>query len=69
MPSGGSTPVHMLSKARSTPAVTSPLTRTLEKAFVTGPESQSSLTSVVQVTQEGINDSSGERPADVSQER
>ncbi|XP_047497424.1 sorting nexin-16-like isoform X3 [Penaeus chinensis] len=69
MPSGGSTPVHMLSKARSTPAVTSPLTRTLEKAFVTGPESQSSLTSVIQVTQEGINDSSGERPADVSQER
>ncbi|XP_063589933.1 uncharacterized protein LOC134766886 isoform X1 [Penaeus indicus] len=69
MPSGGSTPVHMLSKARSTPAVTSPLTRTLEKAFVTGPESQSSLTSVAQVTQEGINDSSGERPADVSQER
>lgn len=69
MPSGGSTPVRRLSKAKSTPAVTSPLTRTLEKAFVTGPESQSSLTSVVQVTQEGINDSSGERPADVSQER
>ncbi|XP_042893903.1 sorting nexin-16-like isoform X3 [Penaeus japonicus] len=69
MPSGRSTPVRRLSKARSTPTVDSPLTRTLEKAFVTGPESQSSLSSGTRVTQEGINDCSGERPADVSQER